>query len=110
MERLENELFQSDHPLFALIVLWRRYIDDIFCIWTGSEQALHQLLEVLNGLYPSIQFTIEAGGATLNFHDLKISTQQQMYAFKIYRKPANPDITIHGESHCPLPHELAVNN
>ena len=39
--------------------LWRRYIDDIFTIWSGTEQELLNFLQYMNSFHPSIKFTAE---------------------------------------------------
>ena len=39
--------------------LWRRFINDIFFIWTDTEENLHKFLEDLNKFHPNIRFTYE---------------------------------------------------
>ena len=46
---------QSKKPL-----IWLRYIDDIFFIWTHSEQELERFLKDLNNFTPNLSFTHEA--------------------------------------------------
>ena len=46
----EEELFQSGHPLLDHVFLWRRYVDDVFCIWTGPIHAIQDFLDFLNSL------------------------------------------------------------
>ena len=50
-ERLFVYLFQ---PL-----LWLRFTDDIFIIWTHGEEALHEFVEYLNTRIESMQFICE---------------------------------------------------
>ena len=46
MSRLEVEFFQSGHSLLTHIAFWDRYVDDVFCIWTGSINSLLELHEL----------------------------------------------------------------
>ena len=47
MNRFENELFTSGHPLSNYINLWVRYVDDVLCLWTGNLADLNLLLDFL---------------------------------------------------------------
>ena len=42
------------HPIKA----WKRFLDDIFILWTGSIKKLHLFLEELNQIHPTIKFTL----------------------------------------------------
>ena len=42
------------HPIIA----WKRFLDDIFILWTGSIEKLHLFLEELNKIHPTIKFTL----------------------------------------------------
>ena len=42
------------HPIRA----WKRFLDDIYIVWTGSVEKLHLFLEELNQIHPTIKFTI----------------------------------------------------
>ena len=39
--------------------MWRRFIDDIFFIWKGSEEELIEFMEHCNNFHPTIKFTFE---------------------------------------------------
>ena len=43
----------SENP----IKTYKRFIDDIFLIWTGSVEQLQNFLDLLNTLHPTIKFT-----------------------------------------------------
>ena len=89
--------------------VWRRYVDDILCVWHGPGELIEQFLSLLNSFFPSIKFTVEIGGAQIKFLDLTISiSNNNEYTYDIYRKPTTTDITVHGSSFCPLPHKLAA--
>lgn len=103
MNDLEMNIFNSKSPLLNNVLLWKRYVDDIFCIWTGSERQLDTFLKFLNSLHSQIQFTIEIGNnATLNFLDLTLSITNNKIEFNIYRKPTYTDTVIHNTSNHPI--------
>ena len=54
MDEFENEFLslRSDKPL-----VWLRYIDDVFFIWTHGEKELHRFMEALNNHQSNIKFT-----------------------------------------------------
>ena len=41
--------------------LWRRFIDDIFFLWRGSEEELLEFVEFLNNFHPTIKFKCKSG-------------------------------------------------
>lgn len=110
MDRMEHEIFQSDHPLLTYVALWRRYVDDVLCVWTGPNELLQPFLDFINSIYPTIEFTMEVGGTRINFLDLTINIEENKYTFNIYRKPTATDATIHGSSLCPISHKIAAYN
>ena len=38
-------------------LIWWRYIDDIFLLWTHGEDKLNGFITYLNNLHPTIKFT-----------------------------------------------------
>jgi hypothetical protein len=42
------------HP----VRMWKRFLDDIFIIWTGTLDKLHEFLDALNKMHPTIKFTM----------------------------------------------------
>ena len=53
-EGLATKFGDGVHP----VRFWKRFLDDIFLIWTGSLDKLHQFLDALNTMHPTIKFTI----------------------------------------------------
>ena len=39
---------------------WKRYIDDVFFVWTESEEEFFQFQDHLNSFHQTIEFTFEA--------------------------------------------------
>jgi len=73
---------------------WFRYVDDVLRLWTGPPDLVQNFLSFINSLCPTVKFTLEVGGHTINFLDLTISILNQQHSFKIFRKPTCTDITI----------------
>ena len=53
-------------------LLLKRYIDNIFLIWTNTKETLQNFLDSLNGFHPSIQFTYTISQNSTDFLDLSI--------------------------------------
>lgn len=111
MKNFENHLFNIKNPLIKNIHFWRRYVDDVFCVWTGTERQLQQFLSLLNSLNTKIQFTIEKEtDHSINFLDLTIINQNNQLTYQIYRKPTTTDIVIPADSKHPEQTKLAAFN
>ena len=69
MDVVECNYIQSQH---LVPILYRRYIDDIFLIWTHGEASLSVFMNGLNEAHPSIKFTWDISKTSVNFLDLTI--------------------------------------
>ena len=69
MAELEEKLL-ANYPIDPL--LWKRYIDDILCIWPGPPSELNQFTQYLNQSHPTIKFTHESSTSSVDFLDLTI--------------------------------------
>ncbi len=69
MAELEEKLLNNYHitPL-----LWKRYIDDILCMWPGTQSELEKFTEYLNKSHPTIKFTYESSRTEIDFLDITI--------------------------------------
>ncbi|CAJ0928883.1 unnamed protein product [Ranitomeya imitator] len=65
-----NRLFQT-HCL-----LWRRYIDDVFCLWHGTNESLLEFFSEINGVWPELSFTLNFDKHEINYLDTKILQDQ----------------------------------
>ena len=52
--RLASEIESEGDP----IDLYKRFLDDIFMVYTGTVESLHIFLSELNNIHPSIKFTM----------------------------------------------------
>ena len=56
-------------------LVWFRYMDDIFFIWTHGEQELQAFLRSLNEFHTDIKFTYESSKESIAFLYLKVSVK-----------------------------------
>ena len=54
--------------------IWRRFIDDIFIVWTHGMEELLKFVAHLNSCHESIKFTLEHSYTEINFLDVKVLT------------------------------------
>ena len=53
-------------------LLWKRFIDDIFVIWTHGQRELDTFVQHLNTCMPSIKFEAEASQTLVHFLDVNV--------------------------------------
>ena len=93
MDRFETKAL--DNWLLKPLV-WLRFIDDIFMIWTHGEDSLSNFIEYLNGIHPTIKFTHEVSTSSINFLDttIKINSNRELYT-TLYEKPTDTHLYLH---------------
>lgn len=69
MADLEENLLSNYH---TKPIIWKRYIDDVLCVWPGTPQDLEKFIEYLNEMHPTIKFTYECSDKSVDFLDLTI--------------------------------------
>ena len=84
-------------------LVWKRYIDDIFVIWTANQTQLDDFLLKLNQYHHTIKFTSETSQTSVNFLDMTIYkghnfTQTNKLDYKTYFKPTNTFQYLHFKS------------
>ena len=81
---------------------WAPYMHDVFCVWTGSVLGIQSFLQDLNHVDPSVEFTLEIEGSSLDFLDLQIelvdSQNVLVLKFGIFRKSTFTGVSIHNTS------------
>ncbi|CAJ0944661.1 unnamed protein product [Ranitomeya imitator] len=91
------------HPLFIQNVsLWKRFIDDIFCIWGGTLESLQEFFQFLNGAWPGIKFTISHDLHRINFLDtMVIKDPTGVLTTDLFSKPTDRNSLLHYRSFHP---------
>ena len=70
MDKIETNFLDTQE--FKLL-LWFRYIDDVFFIWTHGKEKLEEFLKDFNNYHPNIKLTHEFNKESIPFLDLKVS-------------------------------------
>ena len=98
MDQVESKFLQTQkfQPL-----VWFRYIDDIFLIWTHGENSLKNLMTEINNFNPNIKFTYEFSKASINFLHLNIKLSNGKIQTSLYVKPTNHHQYPHFQSSHP---------
>jgi hypothetical protein len=97
MEHIETLIDYHLHD----VKIWRRYVDDVFCILRGGQPEVEQFLRHLNALHSKIKFTYELqANNTLPFLDVKVMAQADgTLKHTVYRKPTHTDKYLNASSH-----------
>lgn len=86
MGKLESDLFEQA-PITPLF--WRRFIDDIFFIWTEGEERLKEFMELMNSFHNTIKFTFSWSSEQVNFLDVSVLLNEGVISTDLYRKPTD---------------------
>ena len=70
MEKLEREFL---HTQDKVPLVWWRYIDDVFAVWTHGEESLCLFVESLNSYHTTIKFTAIWPSDEMTFLDIHVS-------------------------------------
>ena len=98
----ENFVYKTDWSNY--VIIWVRFIDDIFLIWKGDIDSLTEFIDHLNNAAPSIKFTHEISTNSVNFLDTTVLKDRQgNISTEVYQKPTDTHPYLHWTSAHP-PH------
>ena len=108
MGKLEEQLINlaPNH-----IHTWKRFIDDIFIIWTGTTAEFEEYMHTINQIHPTIKFTYEVSDMELTFLDVTLYKGDRFLHTNIldlrtHIKNTNEQLYVHATSyHHPLNHK-----
>ena len=105
MEEVEQRALASAPVSLSF---WKRFVDDV--ISAVSTNEIDILLQHLNSIEPSIQFTVEREiNGHLAFLDLNVHrTVEGKLETDVYRKPTHTDKYLSYDSHHPVSHKRSV--
>ena len=103
MFNLEENFLPNTHnkPLIYL-----RYIDDIFMLWTHGEKKLLQFYKDFNSEDPDIHVTMNHSTEKVNFLDTTIRLKNNTIQTSLYKKLTHSQTYLHPTSSHP-PHTFA---
>ncbi len=89
MGKFEHDYVYT-HPLYSKVLMWLRFIDDIFFIFTGTLIELKQFFHDLNHTrLKSIKFTMDYSNEKINFLDTTIRIENGSLVSNLYTKPTD---------------------
>jgi hypothetical protein len=107
MHKLETRLLQES----ALKPkIWKRFIDDVFCVWEHGMDTLLEFLNDLNSKHQTIKFTWEISRTHIPFLDTITYKLDNKLATKIYHKPTDNKKYLHYTSCHPKRQKDSVPN
>ena len=88
------------------VLLWRRFIDDIFLIYGGNREEFDRYMVDINGIHPTIKFTSECSPDQVTFLDTTVYKgerfrQSGVLDVKTYVKTTNKQLYVHATSYHP---------
>ena len=102
--KYEEILFESDQVLLEKILLWKRFIDDVLMLFSGSKQECQQLVDWLNNLMPGvIKFKFDFSMDKIEFLDLVIYMEDGRIKTNLFVKPTNKQLYLDYNSNHPQP-------
>ena len=86
MDQVEQKFLatQINQPL-----IWLRYIDDIFFIWTHGEKELEKFMSSFNSFTPNLKFTYGSSKKDISFSDPKVSLSKDKLSADLHIKPTD---------------------
>ena len=96
MSGLEERLLEAsaDKPL-----VWMRFNDDVFFIWTHGEEKLKLFINFLNSSHDNIKFTSEYSRETIRFLDVQVTMREGgVLTTDLFCKPTDTHQFLHKKS------------
>jgi hypothetical protein len=90
-------------------LLFFRFLDDTFFVWTGTLEQLHEYETFLNGIIPGITITLNVSATSVNFLDTTIykhhpdftNPKEATLLTKVYFKDTDTHQLLHKDSFHP---------
>ena len=92
-----------NNPFLNKVLKWYRYIDDIFCIWEGTDKELSDFMALLNDIDPNLKFTIERDTQRVHYLYMLIEKSNVTLFTTLYRKETDRNTLLQGDSFPPEP-------
>ena len=83
MDELERRLISQAR---VKPYVWLRYIDDVFMIWTGTEEELREFLSFINEAHDTIKFTWNWSRESINYLDVQVINNSGKIETDLYAK------------------------
>ena len=82
-------------------LMWKRFIDDVFCIWPHGIDTFIEFTNYLNSIHPTIKFTHEFSEEKIDFLDTTVKfNQNRELITTLYNKPTDTHLYLeHSSAH-----------
>jgi hypothetical protein len=100
MHYFETKHIYNNH-LIPKPHIYKRFIDDIFIIWTKSKSDLTHFINTLNSTHDTIKFTANISDTKIEFLDTTVLLQNGFLHTELYIKPTNAQAYLHRNSYHP---------
>lgn len=114
MDRLEQWVLRYGR-YSSRVVLWYRFVDDIFCVWSGTNDELNMFTQDLQNYDPKLKFEVTDTNRCANYLDITVELVADEIndglfttEFSVYRKPQFTRLSIHNDSLHPMSQKLSV--
>ena len=97
MGMLESKLL-SESPVPVHEEFWKRFIDDIFVLWLGTETELQEFERYINSVHPTIKFTVSSSTVEIPFLDVLVRLEDGFLVSDLYTKPTDSHAYLHHRS------------
>ena len=89
-------------------MIWQRFIDDVFIIWTRGKDKLEEFLNYINKAHETIKFTAEYSMTEVAFLDTLVYKLNGNLATKVYHIKTDDKMYLHYKSAHPKCQKDAV--
>jgi len=104
LQDLETEALQL---LPYEIPIYYRYVDDI--LFAAQRSQFSDILITFNSYHPRLKFTIEhSHNNEINFLDTKVTINDSVITFDLYKKPTSSGRYLNFHSHHPISYKRAI--
>ena len=105
-ENQEYQLISLETCTLVGSLLFKRYIDDIACIWNGNLHSAIEFAREINKLHPTIKVTLKYSNNEIDFMDMTMYKGNRFittgkFDTKVYQKPHNAYLYIAFDSNHP---------
>ncbi|PIK43913.1 hypothetical protein BSL78_19243 [Apostichopus japonicus] len=85
-------------------LIWWRYIDDIFFVWTSDADSLLTFIKHEHSFYSTVKFTSDYSHQQVNFLNVTVCKEHDSLSTDLYKKPTDTHQYLHSSSchprHC----------
>lgn len=101
MALFEDKFIFNQNPYSQNVISWYRYIDDIWCLWEGTNEQLSHFFEWLNNRHADIKFSMTKNKSHLTFLDVEVLVQDHQLITTLHWKPTDKNTILHYRSFHP---------